>query len=298
MITPQQLKELYNKGGNISAYLRREKNSLQNTPKIIEISYDLQSGSYTEGMKNSSKANFQAQYSKELATIINSLCKPDSILEAGIGEATTLSGVLDNLTPEIKSFGFDISWSRVAYANKWLKSKSISTTKLCTGDLLNIPFQDNSIDIVFTSHAIEPNGGSEKPILQELYRVAKKYLILLEPGYEFASNEAKKRMDSHGYAKNIQGIATTLNYETIDHRLFPYTPNPLNPTAVTVIRKNKQTHHIIDPFACPQFKTPLKHIDNMLFSPEALSVYPIISGIPCLRLENSIIASKFQELMG
>jgi hypothetical protein len=36
----------------------------------------------------------------------------------------------------------------------------------------------------------------------------------------------------------------------------------------------------------------------MLFSPEALSVYPIIAGIPCLRMENAIIASKFPEIIG
>ena len=33
---------------------------------------------------------------------------------------------------------------------------------------MNIPLLDDSVDIVFTSHAIEPNRGREKQILKEL----------------------------------------------------------------------------------------------------------------------------------
>ncbi len=296
MPTPQQLKKLYEQGQNISAYLRDEAGITQNTAEIIEISYDLQTGSYTAGMQDIHIAQLQDQYSKELAKTISSLCKPSSILEAGVGEATTLSGVLENLDNTIKSFGFDLSWSRVAYANKWLQSKGITNTSLCSGDLFHIPFLDNSIDVVYTSHSIEPNGGNEVPILQELYRVARKYLILLEPGYELANTEARKRMDAHGYVKNLAGISTSLGYYILEHELFPYTPNPLNPTAITIIHKDSHAKLPTDVFACPKFKTPLEHIDNMLFSPEALAVYPIVGGIPCLRIENGILASKYTEV--
>jgi uncharacterized protein YbaR (Trm112 family) len=36
-------------------------------------------------------------------------------------------------------------------------------------------------------------------------------------------------------------------------------------------------------------------IGGMLFSPEALVVYPIVGGIPCLRIQNGIFASKYEE---
>ncbi|MGC8667667.1 MAG: methyltransferase domain-containing protein [Chthonomonadales bacterium] len=141
-------------------------------------------------------------------------------MESGVGEATTLSGVLRGLQSEVSSFGFDLSWSRVAYAKRWLHSQGVFDTTLCTGNLLHIPFADNSIDVVHTSHSIEPNGGNEEPILQELFRVTRRFLILLEPGYELADDEAKRRMDSHGYCKNLKGIAQSLGYDVLEHRLF------------------------------------------------------------------------------
>lgn len=297
MITPRELKKMYAQGENISALLRQELGINQNTQKIIEISYDMQTGSYIEAMKDENMAKHKEKYTEEIAKIIFSLCQPASLLEAGVGEATTLSGVLKHFKKEISSYGFDLSWSRVAYAQKWLHTQGIANTILCSGDLFNIPFLDNSIDVVYTSHSIEPNGGNEEQILRELYRVAKKYLILLEPGYELSSEEAKQRMDYHGYCKNLKGISHSLGYEVLKHELFPYNSNPLNPTVLTIISKQSDTEVTSDVFACPKFKTPLKKIGNTLYSPEALVAYPILGGIPCLRIENGIFASKYQEVI-
>jgi len=297
MISPNKLKKLYAQGQNISALLRKELNVKQNTREIIEISYDLQTGSYIEAMKDEDWAKHKEEYTAQIAKVILSLCKPISVLEAGVGEATTLSGVLKHLGNEVKSYGFDLSWSRVIYAKDWLHTQRITNTVLCSGDLMNIPFLDDSIDVVYTSHAIEPNGGNEEPILRELYRVARKYLILLEPGYELSSKEIKQRMDSHGYCKNLNGISQSLGYDVLKHEIFPYTANPLNPPALTIISKQSDTELPSDVLACPKFKTPLKKIMGALYSPEALVAYPILGGIPCLRIENGIFASKYQEVM-
>jgi len=305
MKTPCQLKELYEKGENISTYLRKERDNDINTAEMIELSYDLQTGSYISGMKDVDMAKNKQICSTAIAQTILSLCQPESVLEAGVGEATSLSGVLRKLGNVIDSYGFDLSWSRVAYARNWLRSEGLEDTTLCSGDLNHIPFLDNSIDVVYTLHAVESNGGNEESILKELYRVTRKYLILIEPGYEFADKSSRQRMDAFGYCKNLNNISKSLGFDVIENKLFPYTPNPNNPSAITIIRKNKnenlatscesgQTKNI---FACPKYKKPLKKIGDMMFSPEALVVYPIIAGIPCLRIENGIIASKYEEVV-
>ena len=297
VITPRKLKEFFAQGKNITALLREQHNTSLNTEEIIELAYDLQAGSYIKGMESAVLSEHKREYSREIADIISSLCKPDSIMEAGVGEATTFSGVLKSLSPDITSYGFDISWSRVAYARQWLYKHELTTTHLCTGSLFEIPFMDNSIDVVYTSHSIEPNGGNEKAIITELYRVAKKYLILLEPGYELASDEVRQRMDAHGYCKNLKETAYSLGYNVLEHKLFPYSANPLNPTAITVIEKNESNLCSAGVFACPKYKTSLEELGGMMFSEEGLTVYPVIDGIPCLRTENGIIAGKYRELI-
>jgi len=297
MLTPRQLKTLYEEGKNVSELLREEMEVDHNTDEIIEISYDLQAGSYINAQNDGEVAQRKQRYSAEIVKTIHSLCQPRSILEAGVGEATTLSGVLLGLETPLPSYAFDLSWSRIAYARKWLQDAGVEDTTLCTGSLLHLPYADNSIDVVYTSHSIEPNGGYEEIILKELYRVAERYVILLEPGYELASDEARRRMDSHGYCKNLPGISTALGYDVIAHALFPVTSNPLNPTALTIIRKSE---HVSSPdyvVACPKYKTSLEEVGGMMFSAEALVVYPIIGGIPCLRIENGVFASKYLEVM-
>ncbi len=297
MLTPRQLKTLYEQGRNISEILREELDVEHNTDEIIEISYDLQAGSYTDAQKNDDVAQRKRNYCAEIVKTIQSLCAPGSLLEAGVGEATTYSGVLLGLEKSIPSYAFDLSWSRVAYARRWLENAGIRDATLCTGSLLHLPYADNSIDVVYTSHSIEPNGGYEEAILKELHRVAMRYVILLEPGYELASDEARRRMDAHGYCKNLAGTSESLGYTVIEHTLFPVTSNPLNPTALTIIKKGERASSSSHVLACPKYKTPLEEVGGMMFSPEALVVYPIIGGIPCLRIENGVFASKYLEIM-
>ena len=301
MTTPLQLQKLYREGQNICDHLRSEYGVEKNTPEIIEIAYDLQSGSYIDAMRDPEMAAHKAEYSAMIAEVIrNGMVRPQSILEAGVGEATTLSGVLSNLRDDSDSapraYGFDLSWSRLRLAKNWLAKEGLSDMHLCTGDLCEIPFADESIDVVYTSHSIEPNGGREIEILQELYRVAARRLVLVEPGYEFACEEGQQRMRHHGYCRDLAKHAERLGWEVTDHRPLGIAANPLNPSAVTVIEKSrslKKLQSSDDPFACPVTRRPLKRQAGVYFSPENLSVYPIVEGIGCLRRGNAIMASAF-----
>lgn len=296
-LTPRRLKELGDSGANVLALLRDMAGLEHNTPEIIEAAYELQTGEYTAMMADKKFAEYNAAYCSELARVIDDLGAPATILEAGVGEATTLSSLLKYLPVPI-SYGFDLSWSRVAQARRWLSSNHHHGVELCTGELEAIPFLDNSIDIVFTSHAIEPNGGREAHILRELYRVAREYVVLLEPGYELASDEARERMKRHGYCRGLPAEAERLGYTVWEHRLFPHSINPLNPTALTIIRKQADTPTLAGiPFACPRYRCPLEIVGGEYYSPEALAVYPTIGGIPCLRPGNVIMASGYPRMV-
>lgn len=296
MMTPRQLQQLYNQGINITQKMREDAGLEQNTDEIIELAYELQTGSYIQAMERPEICRIKQEYSYELAKTITGLCQPASILEAGVGEGTALSGVLKHLPSDTRSYGFDLSWSRTVYARQWLeRNRKTSSTTLFTGNLLSIPMADESVDVVYTSHSIEPNGGKEAHCIRELFRVARKYVILLEPGYELASKEAQSRMDMHGYCRDLKGTAERMGRKIVHHGLFPVSANPLNPTAVTIIEKLPSNDVPEEVLVCPKFKTPLERLGEMFYSPEALSVYPILLGIPCLQIENAIFACKFRE---
>jgi len=176
-----------------------------------------------------------------------------------------------------------------------LKKRNIKNATLFVGDMFNTPLKDNSIDIVYTSHTIEPNGGKEFEALQELYRVTGKYLVLLEPTFEFAGEIARKRMKSLGYTTQLYSTVKELGFKVVEHRLFDVSVEPVvNPTGLIVIEKNESVN-AKSPLCCPITKTDIILKKGAYFSPEGLLAYPIIDDIPCLMSQNAIVATKFME---
>jgi len=296
-----QIEKLYSEGGNIIQFLKQMDGSMHNTRESILISYDYQAGSYISAYK--ANINHYLKYITQLVNEIKELGPVNSILEAGVGEATTFKNVIKNIeVPHQNCFGFDISWSRLKIAQSFLSEEKVELSQegLFVAELASIPLCDNAIDIVYTAHSIEPNGGYEKLILEELFRVTKKYLVLFEPDYGLASVEAKERMESHGYVKNLSDVAKNLGYDVIKHELLPFSLNKLNPTSVIVIEKTKMQDKLVYDesnnlsFQCPITKTELINCEEVFFSSQARLMYPVISGIPCLLSTQAILGCKYK----
>jgi SAM-dependent methyltransferase len=292
---PRELRRAFERGENVSARLRGELGSSSNTSGVIELSYDVQAGSYIAALADPTAKEVNERYAAEIASLVRGLSMPDTLLEAGVGEGTTLEAVLRHLGMPVDSYGFDISWSRTSLAQEWLQGHGAGAFTLFTGDLLRIPLADNSIDLVYTSHSVEPNGGREAPILRELLRVARNYVVLIEPSWEFADASARARMEQHGYCRNLRGTAETLGFKVIAHEPFPVS-NPRNPTAVTVIAKPEMGSVPVTRLVCPRYRTDLVRIGGAMYSPDSMIAYPVLGGIPCLRVENGVLASRFPDV--
>lgn len=291
-----RIKELYEKENkNIIEYLKEISDGQCNTLEDILISYDFQAGVYTEWYENDPKIRDLS--CDKLANLINNLGEFDSVLEVGIGEGTVLGLVMPKLqiTPH-NIFGLDLSWSRIKYARKFVDKNGLKDCNLVTGDMFNLPFSNDSIELVYTFQAIEPNGGREREALEELYRVASRYIVLVEPCYENACELGKERMEKNGYIKGLYNKAIELGYKVIMHEPLGYNFNELNPVSVMIIEKNSSKNVVNESkLCCPLTKTPLVKVENAYFSPKSLLAYPIINNIPCLLNTNAIVATKMLE---
>jgi SAM-dependent methyltransferase len=284
------------RGENAMEWARQNSPDLTNSAVAVLIAYDLQSGSYISAARKDHA--FRKQWTEQLADILNAFVEPScSLLEVGCGEATTLSGVLDNLVDyHIDAFGFDISWSRIAHGLAWLAENSASA-RLFVADLFEIPLADNSVDVVYTSHSIEPNGGREREAISELLRVSRRGVVLIEPIYELADEPARRRMEHHGYVRGLKGWAESLGGKVADYRLLPITANPLNPSGVLVIEKDRDAPIRGGGIAwrCPLTHVPLHQMEDVFCAKEAGIIYPVLRGIPMLRTQHSIVASAIAD---
>lgn len=293
-----RIKQLYTeKNINIIKFLKQECNENCNDIADILISYDFQAGTYIKFFLDNPQ--FYLNCLKPLANIIDEIgnnCK--SILDCGTGEGSDLLPLLKLTKHEFEHVGgIDISWSRIKNAQLFSKSYYKGNVDFVVGDMFCLPCADNSFDIVYTNHSIEPNGGKEKQILNELYRVANKYLILVEPAYELVNDtKIRKRMEEHGYIKKLYSSAKELGLNVITWRLYDKPISELNPSGLMIIKKDQNRDATLGEWSCPLTKTRLKKYSNVYYSEESLLAYPIIGDVPLLTRDNAVVATKFAEL--
>lgn len=295
----QNARAAFLRGENVTDLLRSEVGSEVNTSDIIEIAYDLQAGSYIRATRLNMK-HVQA-YVEEIAELIAPyLTKDASLLDVGTGELTTFSLLVsqDAIKPKT-AFAFDISWSRLHHGVQfWAETVKDGAPNLVpfVADLREIPLASNSIDIVTSSHALEPNGGAIDHILSELFRICRNRLVLFEPSYELNSLEGKSRMDNLGYIKDLEGSVRRLGGELEKAVSIKNISNPLNPTMCYVVKapeiailsdENEFT------FTVPGTDFPLRKRDGFYVSENTGLVFPELEGIPILKSNAGILASSF-----
>jgi ubiquinone/menaquinone biosynthesis C-methylase UbiE len=292
----QEARKIYKKGNNVTEFLKKKFFKTHNTSEIIEIAYDLQAGTYIKFAKSNIK--YFDLYTKEQSRILDDhFTNNNSLLDVGTGELTTLTYLLNHMIKKPSNvFAFDLSWSRLIKGKKFFK-KNIKNKKiklsLFSADIEFIPLHSKCIDVIISNHALEPNGKNLPKLLNELFRVAKKKVILFEPSYELNSIKGKKRMDKLGYIKNISSVVKKLGGNLIDIIPMKQALNPLNPTACYVINppriRTKKINKVI--FCTPGTDFLLKKDLDFYVSKEAGLAYPIFKGIPILKNSSNIIVT-------
>ena len=291
----RELLELYRQGKNITEHLRSLEGAAHNSETAILYAYDVQAGSYVRAMADPVYAPRKRAAAARIAEVLAPL-RFDSMLDAGTGEATTLAELLPLLPRRPESvLAFDLSLSRLLFARSHLRERAIARVELFTAALENIPLADASVDLVLTVHVVEPNGGREREVLAELLRVARRYLVLVEPSFELASDEARRRMEAHGYVRALPDHLRALGARIALHEPFGADLNPLNPAAILVVDQGERAAPPGGPtLVSPLTGTPLARGDGFLCSRDGFA-FPVIAGIACLLPDNAVLATYLPD---
>jgi ubiquinone/menaquinone biosynthesis C-methylase UbiE/uncharacterized protein YbaR (Trm112 family) len=291
----REIRALYDRGENITRWIQVREGADSNSPTAILYSYDTQAGSYVDALRDPAVRALKQDLGRDLGALLDKLA-PGSLLEAGIGEGTSLAPVLKHMRmPPARVLGFDLSLSRLLFARRYLAENGFGDVKLFTGELDRIPVASESVDVVLTIHAVEPNHGREEPILSELLRVARKHVVMIEPSYEFASAGARARMDRLSYVRGLPATLNRLNHPARLVEQWPHNANPLNKAALIVVDKGASGAGIEPRFVSPISRGDLVEREDCWLCPEDGHAFPIIAGIPCLTLENAVLASKLDH---
>ena len=272
-----------------------------NESEVIQLAYELQAGSYTEIALQQSEIH--EKFCVEISTQINSFCnlsEQNSLLEVGIGEGNSILGISSFLNFSGKYFGVDLSFSRLTWCEDNFFKANIPI-RLAVADALALPFSDESMDVLLTIHAIEPNGGKEEQILNELARVTRNYLILIEPDFEKGDIQIKSRMKSLGYVENIRKYFSRLDFELILDKQIINNKDlndgiSLNPSTIFILKRKRLVMRLADTSFCtPSMKLSLRNLTNGLISSNGI-YYPKVGSIPFLRPMDAlyILRPKFE----
>jgi uncharacterized protein YbaR (Trm112 family) len=182
----------------------------------------------------------------------------------------------------------------VHFVERVISKERLTALSPFVGDLFRLPFLDNSIDLVWTAHALEPNGGREVAALEELFRVSSQSVVSFEPSYEENSLEGRRRIESLGYVRGLSMAITQAGGELMASFPLRNVGNALNPTWAYVCRKAERGTRRIQglPWACPASRLAMERRGDCFFSVSSRLAYPIIQGIPILRVGQAILASS------
>lgn len=125
-------------------------------------------------------------------------CAPQSVLEVGFGNGINLF-LMACRFPEISFSGVELTEGGVMAAKAVVKESTLpefisvvspeplkdfsahTKVDLRKASAADLPFKDNSFDLVFTSLALEQMEEVRTRALKEIQRVSKKYVAMLEP---------------------------------------------------------------------------------------------------------------------
>ena len=140
-----------------------------------------------------------------------------NILEVGCGFGRNLNFIIKHCGSKINLAGIDISASLLKKAKKNIPSP----VELKLGDICNLPYPPSSFDLVFTHGVLMhiPPLSIERAIF-ELFRVAKRNVVIIEQYKELPQNKVFERINDFTFAYNYPSLLIKQNIRILEKCFF------------------------------------------------------------------------------
>ena len=219
--------------------------------------------------------------------------KCGSILEVGGGQLLNIEILID-ACPTTELSAIDLSFNRILAGRNYIREKLGKDVKVAKANAISLPFPDNHFDLVFSRHALEHMPQDYQGAIDEMVRVSRKAVVLLEPSYELGNISQKLKMISSDYVRGIKRYFDSKAMDLEEYHLLPIGP-AFNRTALYVYLKTINASNENVPFTmdfCPKCKVKMiKHSDG-LYCQQCEAHYFVFEGIPVLDTKCSIGISQ------
>ncbi len=288
----------YAAGRNVMRAFNDRHGLRRNAPESIEAAYEIQAGQYIRNLADL-PAYYDAYTDVQAAIFTEHFPGCESVIDADCGELTTTALLFSKIDLPRQCLAFDLAWSRVNIGRDHYRatvdSERAERTELFVADICEIPLPDNSVDVVVTSHALEPNHGREPFLVAELLRIARRGLMLFEPSWELGDDDQRDYMDEHGFVRDLAGHCTRAGGLVAEERLTEVHHNPRNRTdAIAIYKRDPGSANdpvLVDPVT--RDALVFDEEDRVYHAPARGVVYPCLRGIPVLKESAGMLATGF-----
>ena len=250
--------------------------------KKVKKKYDEISGSYIRTIEDKNslfiaqlddgsvvecKGNIHQYYADVVSKIIYQT-KSKSFLEVGAGELTFFKMISDLLKKNFFKLNetgvLDISFKRLVTGKNYLKKNKSKTNYIVQGNAAQLPFGDNSFDLIYTCHCLEQVPELFKESVNEMLRVAKNYVVLIEPSYELSNKITSNYIYYKGYIQINKKLLSAVKHKYFKRIRLPFRQY-LNGTELIIYKiKNKKNKKSKVEFICPITKKTIVKKNNII----------------------------------
>ena len=165
--------------------------------------------------------------------------RPIRVLEVGCGNCINVINLIEKYGDALEITGMDISDERIkvakAHYGEMLDGVEFSVASITEG----LDYRDNVFDVVFSMHCLEQIAYETRDAVREMYRLASKFVVMIEPVFENGNAVQRLYLISVDYCRILLKCVEQLGYKTVENRSLEVQVSPSNQSTLLVLEKEK-----------------------------------------------------------